>query len=525
MKKTVKWFRNMRVAYKILFCCSILLLMLSVIVAFSIISTNQIKNSVKDYSDNSVTLVIKMDAVAKNFLQARIDMYEMDIASRDKDYKKIKKLKDYFMSLREENKKLIKFVSDIKMTDKERKLMEQYSKLHSEFGTLIQNYFDAIDRGNNNEIISAMNEWLAKYDQAKIMRTELQELSVRTGAEKIASAFENIQSIIFYTTVIFICSIITGLLITLILSRGISKPVNMCLAFANQIAEGDFSDRIDIDQKDEIGILSHALNTSADKLEATISGIMKSTDYLVQSVEQIAAGNQNLSQRTSEQAGSLEEIAATVEQAKISINQNYENSINASSMSSSSTKTALQGGELVNETVQSINDVNTNTNKIGEISILINEIAFQTNLLALNAAVEAARAGEHGKGFAVVASEVRNLAQKAANSTKDIANIINEAVIKVQDSTDKTYKSGESLKNIIASVKGVEDLIRKIELSSNDQKQGMEQISETINNLDIMTQHNASLVEETASASEEMAGQARELMNMMSQFKIRALTS
>jgi len=499
--------------------------MLTAVVVFSIISTKQIENSVKDYRENSVLLVIKMDAVAKNFLQARINMYEMDIASRDKNYEEIKKLKKDFMSIREENKKLIEFVLAVNMTAKERELMKRYELIHGELGTLIQNYFNAIDGGREKEITYAMNAWLEKYYLAKSIRNEFQELSLKTGAEKINTAMLNMNMIIYYITGIFAFSIITGLLITLLLSRSISRPVKMGLVFAQKIADGDLTERIDINQKDELGLLTQSLNRAADRLEDTISGIIHASDNLVQSVEQISAGNQNLSQRTSEQAGSLEEIASTIEQANLSINQNYENSINAGKMSASSTTVALQGGELVEEAVHSIDEVNTSTKKIGEISTLINEIAFQTNLLALNAAVEAARAGEHGRGFAVVASEVRELAQRAGNATKDIADLINDTVSKVQNSTGRTYKSGEALKNIIDSVKTVEEYISKIEASSNEQKEGMEQIASAISNLDIMTQHNASLVEETASASEEMSGQAQELMKMMTQFKIRASIS
>jgi methyl-accepting chemotaxis protein len=316
-------------------------------------------------------------------------------------------------------------------------------------------------------------------------------------------------------------AVIAGIFITVTLSRSISNPVKQGLDFARKLEDGDFTERINIDQNDELGMLSNALNKAADKLEHTVTEIINSSNNLAQAVEQIASGNQNLSQRTSEQASALEEVAATIEEANSSINQNYENSLQASKMSETSAGIAMNGGELVGEAVQSINEVNSSAKRISEITTVINEIAFQTNLLALNAAVEAARAGEQGRGFAVVAGEVRNLAQRAGNAAKEIAQLIHDTVTKVENGTEKTYKSGESLKEIIESVKKVALVVGEIAAASNEQKQGVEQITTAITDLDSMTQHNAALVEETASASEEMANQAQELMSLMSQFKIR----
>ena len=184
---------------------------------------------------------------------------------------------------------------------------------------------------------------------------------------------------------------------------------------------------------------------------------------LVRAVEEIASGNENLSQRTSEQASSLEEIAATVEETNASTKQNAGNANEANTLSETSSKLAIDGGHIVEKAVVSIGEINNSSKKISEIITMINEIAFQTNLLALNAAVEAARAGEQGRGFAVVAGEVRNLAQRSASAAKEIGALIKDSIGKIDEGTDLVNKSGEALKEIILSAKQVKDIIWKLQ--------------------------------------------------------------
>lgn len=517
----MNWFRNLKVAYKILISCSLFIVMLVLAVTFSITSMKSTQASVKDYRENSVLPVIKMDAITKNLLQARINMFAAYVALGENKNEELKqRLKDT-EKIREENLKILQVIKNRSMSDEEKKLTEEYVALYMDLGTIMNTYNAAINSGNRESIQQAMDKWLEQFQKVKGSLDSLHAKSIEVGAGKINAEFWSMNMIMIYLLVILLISAITGTIITIILSRAISRPVKKGLDFAQKIADGDFTERIDLSQKDELGMLAEALNKSADNLEQTVANILDSSNNLAQAVEQIASGNQNLSQRTSEQASALEEVAATIEEANSSINQNYQNSTEAKKMSEISSDVANQGGLLVEEAVQSINEVNSSAKKIGEITNVINEIAFQTNLLALNAAVEAARAGDQGRGFAVVAGEVRNLAQRAGNAAKEIAHLISDTVAKVEDGTEKTYKSGTSLKEIIESVANVASFVGDIAASSNEQKQGMDQIATAISDLDSMTQHNAALVEETASASEEMANQAQELMSLMSLFKIR----
>src|SRR5208337_4954711 len=300
------------------------------------------------------------------------------------------------------------------------------------------------------------------------------------------------------------------------------KPLDACKSVMDEMAQGNLSKRYEGKiTGDEIGDITMSMNNSLDQFERLVSEIIVAVQNLSQAVQEIASGNENLSQRTAEQASSLEEVASTIEEATASIRQNAENAMSGKKVASDSYRMAEEGGKVVSDTVAAINDVNVFSKKIGEIISVINEIAFQTNLLALNAAVEAARAGEQGRGFAVVAGEVRNLAQRAAGSSKEINRLIQDSLDKVSTGTELANKSGEALREIIHSVKAVDQLISEISTAGEEQKRGIDQINIAISELDTMTQQNAVLVEETASASEEMSNQSQELIMMMEKFKIR----
>ncbi len=325
-------------------------------------------------------------------------------------------------------------------------------------------------------------------------------------------------------TTIFVAliSIVISFLVSLFISSKISNPVKAMSEFAQKLSEGDFTDRIEINQKDEIGQLALALNSSADNLEGLISNIVFSAENLSMAVIQISKGNINLSQRTTEQASALEEIAATIEENTATVDRNAENSRNAQTLTQEGVDKSSLGSEQAVEAIKSINDINDSSKKISEIISVINDIAFQTNLLALNAAVEAARAGEQGKGFAVVASEVRNLAQRSGSASREIESLIKESVGKVEKGTEVVVQTGVFLKEIAESAKTSAILISEIAAANDEQRSGMDQINKAIVELDLATQQNAALVEETASASEVMANQAQDMIALVGRFIVRS---
>lgn len=517
----MKSFKNLKVAFKVLLSCAILIILLVVSIFFSISSMRSIQASIKDYRENSVLAVIKMDNIAKNILQGRVNAFMMEKALARGDNTELKKLADDTQKIREENLELLKFIKERNMTDEEKTLTVKYEEDYILLGTKMKGYTDALNTADKVRQEAALADWSAQIDVVITRLKDLQSVTLKYGGEKIGYEFARMDRTMIIMFIILVFSITAGVVITIILSRSVSIPVNKGLEFAQRIADGDLTDRIDLNQEDELGLLARALNQAADNLEKLVSEVNLSVQNLTMAVNDISSGNQNLSQRTTEQASSLEEIASTLEETTSTIKLTADNTLEANKIADSSSKLAVNGGLIVESTVNSMNMISDSGKRIGDIIAVINEIAFQTNLLALNAAVEAARAGEQGRGFAVVASEVRNLAQRAGSSAKEIEVLIKETTENINQGTDLVNKSGQALKEIITSVKEVGRIISEVTAATEEQRQGIEQINAAVMDLDSMTQQNAALVEETASASEEMANQAQELIVVMKQFKVK----
>ncbi|NOU01157.1 MAG: hypothetical protein HOO95_06245, partial [Gallionella sp.] len=228
----------------------------------------------------------------------------------------------------------------------------------------------------------------------------------------------------------------------------------------------------------------------------------------------------DLSQRTEEQASTLQETASTMEELSATVKQNAENTKHANQLATSASSIAIQGGHVVGEVVQTMASISTSSKKIVDIISVIEGIAFQTNILALNAAVEAARAGEQGRGFAVVAAEVRNLAQRSAAAAKEIKTLIGDSVDKVEAGSKQVDQAGATMNEIVTAVKRVTDIMYEISAASTEQSAGIEQVNQAIMQMDEVTQQNAALVEQASAAAEAMREQAEELSRVVSIFKL-----
>lgn len=236
--------------------------------------------------------------------------------------------------------------------------------------------------------------------------------------------------------------------------------------------------------------------------------------------EQLASAAEELSSGAQEQASSLEETAASLEEITGTVQQNADNAVQANQLSSGARDVAQKGGDVTHRAVAGMSEINEASNKIAAIITTIDEIAFQTNLLALNAAVEAARAGEQGRGFAVVAGEVRNLAQRSAGAAKEIKTLIQDSVGKVEAGSALVNQSGQTLDEIVNSVKRVTDIVAEIAAASREQATGIEQVNRAITQMDHVTQSNASQTEELSSTAESLAAQARHLQEVVDQFHL-----
>ncbi|WP_456380599.1 methyl-accepting chemotaxis protein [Thiolapillus sp.] len=286
------------------------------------------------------------------------------------------------------------------------------------------------------------------------------------------------------------------------------------------LAKGELNKTIDTDYEGAFARLKDDVNTTIANLTRVISSIRHSADAVEHASQEIAEGNTDLARRTELQASNLEETASSMEEITSTVRQNADNSRKASDLAAITLDQAVNGGEVVTNTITAMEKITHSSKKIAAIISVIDDIAFQTNLLALNAAVEAARAGEQGRGFAVVATEVRNLAQRSATAAKEIKELIEDSVNKVEEGSELVDQSGKTLDEIVTSVKKVSDFITEIAGASSEQYAGIDQVNQAVSQMDEVTQQNAALVEEAAQTSQMMDEQAKELGELISFFKI-----
>jgi methyl-accepting chemotaxis protein len=287
------------------------------------------------------------------------------------------------------------------------------------------------------------------------------------------------------------------------------------------VLSGDLERRIDLSGKQAFfRAMSEGVNHLADNMADVVRSVKGAASEVYRGAEEISQGNANLSQRTEEQSSSLEETASSMEEMTSTVKQNADNAGQANQLAVAARDQAEKGGAVVSQAVRAMADINDSSRRIADIIGVIDEIAFQTNLLALNAAVEAARAGEQGRGFAVVASEVRSLAGRSATAAKEIKDLIQDSVKKVSDGSLLVTQSGQTLEQIVASVKKVSDIVAEIAAASREQSSGIEQVNRAVMQMDELTQQNAALVEEATASSQAMADQARELNEMMARYRV-----
>jgi methyl-accepting chemotaxis protein len=347
-------------------------------------------------------------------------------------------------------------------------------------------------RKSQADYISAINE-LVKF------QTDTMEKDGKTAGEAA-------QSAISLVTGLAIASILIGLFFAWFVTVSITKPVSEAANAAKELSEGNLTIKIKSTSTDETGQLMSAMEAMVGKLTQIISEVNVASDALNNAAGQVSQTAQSLSQSSSEQAASVEETTASIEQMTASITQNTENAKVTNGMANKSAGEATEGGQAVNETVEAMKQI---AGKIG----IIDDIAYQTNLLALNAAIEAARAGEHGKGFAVVAAEVRKLAERSQVAAQEISQVAGSSVKLAE-------RAGHLLNEMVPSIKKTSDLVEEIAAASQEQSAGVGQINGAMGQLNKATQQNASASEELAATAEEMGGQAAQLQDLMSFFRL-----
>ena len=370
-------------------------------------------------------------------------------------------------------------------------------------------------RGESLKVTLAIQTRLDALDKINAARTE----AFNAAGDEL---FANAQ---WWIIGLLIGSVVIGLGLALGIARAVSRPLQHAVKLAQQVAAGNLGSHIEVHSRDETGQLLQALKDMNTSLLQIVGEVRQGTDSIATASSQIAMGNQDLSARTEEQASSLEQTAASMEELTATVKQNAASAQQANQMASAASQVAVRGGAAVSKVVQTMSDINASSRKIVDIIGVIDSIAFQTNILALNAAVEAARAGDQGRGFAVVASEVRTLAQRSASAAKEIKQLIDASVTKVEEGNGQVEQAGKTMEEIVHSVRRVTDIMGEITAASHEQTAGIEQVNQAVTQMDQMTQQNAALVEEAAAATDALQGQAAALSKVVSVFDLGQATA
>src|SRR5690606_15289471 len=316
--------------------------------------------------------------------------------------------------------------------------------------------------------------------------------------------------------------VVLMIIMRVVFGRAVVRPLVQAGKHFDRIANGDLTNRVDVNSRNEIGVLYAALRRMQDSLTRTVSVVRQGVEEINMGSREIYAGNTDLSSRTEQQAAALQETAASMEELASTVRQNTDNAIEADRLAKGASSVAARGGDAVTAVVNTMTEISDSSRQMADIVGVIDGIAFQTNILALNAAVEAARAGEQGKGFAVVAGEVRSLAQRSAQAAKEIKQLIDESLAKVDAGARQARQAGDVMQEVVGSVEGVTTIMGEISSASHEQSDGIEQVNRAVAEMDGVTQQNAALVEEAAAAAGSLQEQAARLAEAVAVFKIHA---
>lgn len=372
----------------------------------------------------------------------------------------------------------------------------------------LKSFYDQPTQGFQDEFQKQFSVYTQKHAEQYQIAIDKSESSYQMAIGVLAG--------VLIGSIVLILFVWIGIRTTLI------APLNHLIESIRHMAGGDLMRKINVHGTNEMGQLAESLRHMQSELARTVGDVRNSANSIYSGASEISIGNNDLSSRTEQQAASLEQTAASMEQLTATVKQNAENARQASQLALSASDTARRGGKVVDNVVQTMSEIAGSSQKIADITSVIDGIAFQTNILALNAAVEAARAGEQGRGFAVVAGEVRNLAQRSAQAAKEIKILIDDSVSRVDTGSTLVESAGETMGEIVNAVTRVTDIMGEIASASDEQSRGIDQVGLAVAEMDRVTQQNAALVEESAAAAAALEEQASHLTQAVSVFRIVA---
>lgn len=380
----------------------------------------------------------------------------------------------------------------------------------------------ALRSGNTEAVRHHVMETIPALDrELSAKNLDLNKFHLASAKDQYEASQESYGRTLRFTVAVILLGAGTAVWLGWMICRSIVRPVNEIVVQLDKIAAGDLSAHIVSYGRNELGRLSDGLARMQGNLSEIVRDLRTGSEVIATASREIAGGNMDLSQRTEQQASSLEETASSMEELTSTVKGNAENARQACGYADTASSIADEGGALVKQVIRTMGDIGASSKEVANIISVIDGIAFQTNILALNAAVEAARAGEQGRGFAVVASEVRSLAQRSSQAAKDIKNLIDTSVDRVQIGTELVDRAGRTMADVVDAVNQVNAIINQISIASSEQSDGIHQVNIAVTQMDAVTQQNAALVEEAAAAAQSLDDQAQQLNASVSKFKLK----
>ena len=391
----------------------------------------------------------------------------------------------------------------------------------------VKKVFESVYKAAESKInyVQRPLEYIGSLESDMELRTLLREkvekysdISSKKSEAWIAESEKDYQYMLIAGGAVIVLALLMLIAVRYWLRHTLVRRLEMTVNLLKMISAGDLSQAINPGHANEIGNMLKELEQMRTSLTGTIGGIRDSVLRIHTNAQEIAHGNNDLSSRTEEQAAALQETAASMEQIKTTVRQNADNAHAARELAESASNNAEHGGEAMQSLEQIMAQITDSSRQIADINGVIDSIANQTNILALNAAVEAARAGEQGRGFAVVAEEVRNLAKRSADAAKEINQLITTCVNNMDVGSRQVNQASTVMKDIVTSVSRVREIMGEITSASDEQSAGINQISQAVNEMDLVTQQNAAMVEEAALAAGELEAQSDSLKKLVAQF-------